>query len=1055
MWFFGRPNPNSTFGELMLWSRTNLLAVFFMRLLQLLRFVGWIVSSLVSFVTVLVTDVLYPLGQRVWVFVMAFLHFYWALLLGTVVIEVVVFLPFFMSVVTYLIWLFWPTLSCVLEDGWPAARLGVDLLVSAASMGAEVINLGIRTFNMFVPVMGYFINFLAEIAVQWSKYVNLLLGESNINEMLTGIKEIMLQLSEISVNITEAFIAISPTILQAFSVTVGSVFSIILEVSPVLLELTSWMFRIMPFQVIPFSKFIGPVIRVVQSAFGLRSVLAPVLAFATTAASASVRTERTDQAGSTNDIWKIIGESAEPYWDPQSADRSAAQLESLGQWLLNHPLGSYTDYFIGSGIGLNNMAYYAGTSPRLKRGHVPSKEELPLNWRSEQEQYHHFSALPFYHADGPLSDNVLHFLNASERHSYYNSHTRLADKPLDTEFNTGRRQCRSRFCGGEGATVQHPLKTIGEERMQDLTPLHDMVPSDLRSHRKRYTTVASLLHATRKTIGYAAKHHNTHGHHLNRHVSNLVQYATGETSIGAGVESVLRRHPHPMDSVMSTMPVLSEFVPFKWILNMHHPDDQEAFYGVWASKRQFFLLNTTDEVTGESEMVMHVTLARREDSLTTAAIREHRKSVTENNRKRQFFAPGMMIPNTQPAPEEDVPPPPMYYVNPYSDVTIDIPPPPDLVLFPVGVGSVGALLGLYAAGRLIEPALPILRMLYTRDCVSWPRHPWCLPEIPAQVICMATTLVNFIPRDLPVRLCKYEKECSAVKFCIPDRPPFLQAGSFVRSLRYQFNLCWVQNMFVYVFVLIGFVFTPVRIGLDLASKIVPVVGFIFKMVHGWIPEPISLQQGVCLVVFSYAGWSLAWIIAGFLIILPLLQWAFTTAQGFLIMIEYVRGLEQEYYLNAMYTPGFELRQAMEAETENATHKNDFRVGYTHNALVRPTQDAIADEEAQAGQPMISASIEPQTRPVSDHERARIISDITNSIHKSITAVGSPVRGRNTTNDLIAFEKMFSMFILPPHYSSEFARRFINNSKHQSDKAATRTLPFVTGQSTHRVLKKPQ
>jgi hypothetical protein len=1066
MMLFGRPDPSSLLGEFMLWTRTNMLAVFLMRILQLIRIVGWIVYGIVSFFTTLITGVLYPLSQRVWVFVWAFVHFYWALLLGTVVIEVAVFWPFFMSVITYLLWLFWPTLSCLLEEGWPAARLGLDLVVNSAAMAAQVLNLGIRTFNMCVPVIGFLINFLAEITVQWSKYVTLLLGENNIDDLATGIREIMMQLTEIWVNCMEAMVAISPSVLQAFSVQAGITLSIYMEAASIILEVTAWVFRIMPFQVIPFSRFIGPAIRLLKVAYGLRGLL--VVAAAGVGSSMSSRSGGSGGDAHDREIWSIIGESAEHYWDSQSADRGAAQLEHIGQWLMEHPLGTYTDYYLGSGIGLNNLGYYAGSAPRQRatRGAVPADEALPPNWQHQsatpEAEDRRKAGRPFYYTEGPATENPLHFLNASARHAHYYGHTRLSDEPLDSEFGE-RRQCKSKRCGGAGASVQHPLKTIGEERMRDMTPLHNMVPDDIRSHRRRYANMAALLHATRKTAVFSAKHNDAHGHHLGRHTANLVRYATGEETLGAGVNAVLARHHNPMDSVMATMPVLSEFPPFKWILNMHPPEDQEAFYGVWASKRQFFLLNTTDEVTGEHHMTLHVTVARREDSPTTAAIREYRRQMAaaapdkssdssgggRRLSKRQFAAPGTMIPNTQPAPEDDVPPPPVTYVNPYEGVEADFFGPPQLqILGAAGIGVAG-LMGLYAAGRLIEPALPILRMLYTRDCVSFPRHPWCLPEIPAQLICAATTLVNYVPRDLPVRLCKYETECGAIGFCIPDRPPLLQATSFVRSLRYQFNACWLQNIAVYGTTLVGMLFLTVRTGLDLASKLVPVIGpYVFVPLRDIVPEPISLQQSVCLVVFSYAGWSAVWLITGVLVILPLIIWAFTTAQAFLAMIEVVRGMEMEYYMYAMMTPGFELRQAMEDDVEARRAKNDYQLGHTYNALLRPTEDAIDAEQGLVGAE-IGARAEEH---VPHDERKALLKGITDSMHRCISLVGAPVQGRRALADLQMFENLWGAFVLPPHYSVEWTRLFMNAAKHSADKKANRTVPFTTGRSTYTVRK---
>lgn len=837
------------------WLRTPEVSILATRFLQAFRIVGWIIGTVVTFFIALFVSTVWPVVLWVWGMASAFLNFCFGLMIGEINVQSA-FFPIFVFFGSALLWVFWPQLGCFIEKTWPVLRNVIDLLNAMLGLGIQIVNVAFRCWNMMVQVIGFFIYFVLDILVEIFRLSNVLLGEANISAYGEAYMGIALQLTEMIINATQAIISIAPAIIQVFANVIGSCMTVILEISPVLLQVTTVLFRVISFQIGPIVRLIVRVVQFVQKNFFLLRSLLEV-AGAVGAASAHDVKLIHEQA----ELWHTFGESAGQYYTPASARETSANYIDINDWLLNNPPGSFSNYELFKG--------YQRVPPSASNDYFTGRDLLDIECESKEMcavknklQWHDDKRHTQFQQNLGLFSATLNHDNSPHKQHFEH----LPDDP-DLEK---RLPCKSRFCGGEGATVAHPLKQLREKQAEHQTLLSDShVKMDLRSHRKRHAHAAGLLHMARYAVHHFARRYwyGKDGEHMKEVVvPGLVKRITGHDSVHAAVETFLSKQDHHMDNFGSVTPVLSEWFPFNLILALHDPDVQDMYYGNWAKKRRFFYKPVTDEYTGETRNVLHVTLKDHGENSTHAQVARMRMGTSRTLMQTDEGAGG----NDQSVDKDFL----FVFLPPYTT----------------------GFFALYEAGNLLEPALPVMKMLYTRDCVHEPMHPWCLPEIPEQLTCLITHIIALIPRNLPVKLCGYEEECADIGFCIPKRPPIELSISFITIFPFLFNACWLRNIFVWLFTPMDLALPIVRFGFHQGALLVPILGdLIFRPLLHWLPPPISLQHAVCLLIFSFSFAEFLFYVWCFSFLVPLILWAYATIVGLLSVIDMIRGMELALY----------------------------------------------------------------------------------------------------------------------------------------------------------------
>jgi hypothetical protein len=992
--------------------------------------------------------------------VSAFLNFCFGLLIGEINVQSA-FFPFFVFFGSALLWIFWPQLGCFIEKTWPVLRNVLDLLTALVGLGIQIVNVALRIWNMIVQVVGFLVYFVVDILVEIFRLSNVLLGEANISAYGEAMMSISLQLTEIIINATQAVIGIAPAIIQVFANVIGSCMTVVLEISPVLLQVTTVLFRVISFKIGPIVSLIVRVVQYVQKNFFLLRSLLEVAGAVGAAgggavgAAGSVSSRDVQLIREQADLWHTWGEAAKQYYTPHSAREEAANFHDVNEWLLNNPPGSFSDYELFKG--------YQRIPPSASNDYYTGRDLLDIECESKgmcavknknvwQTETRHEQ---FQKNLGLFSATLNHDNSPHKQHFDH-----LQDDP-DLEK---RLPCRSKFCGGEGATVAHPLKQLREKQAEHQTLLSDShVKMDVRSHRKRHAHVAGVLHMARHAVHHFARRYwyGKDGQHMSDVVvPGLVKRITGHDTIHAAAESFLSRQDHHMDSFGTVSPVLSEWFPFNMILKMHEPDVQEMYYGPWSRKRRFFYVPVTDEYTGETRNVLHVSLKDHGENSTYAKMARTRMDSSRKLMQTDEGAGG----NEQQVDK---------------DFLFLLSPPYQIGFF-----------ALYESGKLLEPALPVMKMLYTRDCVHEPMHPWCVPEIPEQLICLLTNIVNVIPRNLPVELCGYEKECAEIGFCIPERPPIELSISFVNVFPFLFNWCWTRNMFVWLLTLMDLALPIVRFGFHQGALLVPILGeLIFRPLLEWMPPPISLQHAVCLLIFSFSFAEFLFYVFCISFIIPLILWLWATIVGLFAVIDMIRGMELALY--ERLGQDTVISNMRELRDRSASHKlhTDKVYGPWEQVLrhpgdpdtVRYRMDPYAnldnhlaaagfgtpgrpppgiprypDFDAAGGIPpdqLNQAYLESNQWPM--FPQASIDSDIESGHHPRITPharvhcwlladackIGERLFGKPsrivTVSDVANFKKRWAPFIVSGHYTMSWFRRAMAKHNYEKERWATR------------------
>ena len=209
------------------------------RVWNVARIVLWVLGRLVDLVLTLLNETLLPLVRILFVTAVAFVNFMLGLLVGEIRMELSIFFPLFMFVLTWILWLFWPQVGCFLENTfWPFFLGLLEFVGLAVRILVTLINTLIRLWNAMVPVIGFILYVVVEVLVMVSVFFVEILGEFDVWGLVNSLFEALFELVNLAIEVIIAFVTISPTFLRIFATAVGSMLSTWLEAAPICIDIT-------------------------------------------------------------------------------------------------------------------------------------------------------------------------------------------------------------------------------------------------------------------------------------------------------------------------------------------------------------------------------------------------------------------------------------------------------------------------------------------------------------------------------------------------------------------------------------------------------------------------------------------------------------------------------------------------------------------------------------------------------------------------------------------------------------------------------------------------
>lgn len=798
------------------WCTNSWVCTAVIRVYDVVRIALWLLARVLDFLGTLFFNILIPFVQLVFVSALSFLNFMVGLLLGEFRMEMTILAPLFLFVGSWLLWLFWPQISCFIDPTlWNIVYQLTRLMAKVALFFPTFVNSLIRIWNSLVPIIGFLIYIIIEIVVLTATFIVQLLGAFDVIALFSSFVQIFVILVEIVLNVVIAIVGVITTDLSQFSDAIGPTVAAIVTAAKILIAVTVWVFGALWTLLEPILVTLISVFRFIKSHFFLRKLLA-LDEFSTD-----------EDAPPAEKLWHTFGTASTRYWNDATAASGISELGTINRGHLSHPPSAAIDYY-----WFHRSAYMNG-GPGFSSTRV-LYEAAPAGWGVTNTT----TAPPprTLHAREHLSAMASHMMARAPHPGP------PADwVPLHDEVDTHHVLCDSHLCGGKGRRLRHPVRAV----IDDPQPrLFDAIGGshDYHSHRRRFIHAVSLVHAVRKTAVHVAHKHWANGKgELPRRIQRAWHEITGHESLQAFIEHHTSHHEHPLDAIVSQLPVPSNWTVFRALRRLQGDDGSDGvFHADWMAQRtQFYNDDVVDE---QGRRRLYVT--RDPGPLPESAVshRERRGPFAPNSGKN----------------------------NPVS-------------------GSVKVK----GASNSAIPALPVFELLYTQTCTSKPRNQLCLPEITPQLGCLLNGIFLLFPKDVPVQLCDYEQQCADVGFCIVPRPK-VGPDIFVvlNNLSSWISWCWLQNGLVWVGVVLSLVLPVIRITFQVLAALIPFLAWFFNAFVSIIPQLVSTQELVCLIPFFY-GFVL-WVVilyAVYILVLPLLFWFWRTIISFDAMLSALRAAE--------------------------------------------------------------------------------------------------------------------------------------------------------------------
>ena len=561
------------------WCTNSWLCTAFTRIYDVLRIVGWILGRIVDAVLTLIFQVIVPFLRFVFLSAIAFINFMVGLLLGEFRLEITILFPLFLFIGSWLLWLFWPEISCFFENVYfPLTVSIIRALGPGAGLAITLFNVVIRIWNSLVPVVGFLIYIVVELVVMFMEFTVELLGEFDVFAIFNSLIEIGLLVVNIVIEVLVAVVAATPTLINALIDAVGPTVTVLIASARILLAVTVWVFGALWAALEPILELVVKVVRFVKKHFFLGRALLSLDA-----------QDGMDDIDA--DLWRTMGQSSMKYWDETSAAQGIRSLEKINKWHMENRPAATLDYywFRRSQLMRGSQSYDRGG------GGGRNLFGLPTDWTDGDDddgggEERRADAAPT--AADHLDDMQQHL---------FDTYRAGPDHPISLadEVATHHVMCKSRRCGGHGAKLVHPIGAVIDDHESVADHLYGLDRHDTAAHRRRLTHTITLAHALKKSVGRTV---DTHWHGgdgtVSKHASRAFHRITGHCTVMAWYEHATSHHAHPVDSVLAhVMPAPSDWALVRTArayLNDEHEygldddADQPVHHVNWMRQRRVF-----------------------------------------------------------------------------------------------------------------------------------------------------------------------------------------------------------------------------------------------------------------------------------------------------------------------------------------------------------------------------------------------------------------------------------------------------------------------------------
>ncbi len=413
--------------------------------------------------------------------VSGFINFYIGLFFLELRIDLTFFGPLLLFFGSYILWLFWPEVSCFIENVvFPYLR---NLFVFW-NLGFKIIlllyNLIVRVWNDFVPMIGMIIYVVIEFVATFVTYIVRLVGEIDVFGIYEELIKIMLPFVELFMEIIQAFISQPESNIEEVAVQIGPVLGLFFEVNAILFEIFFWLIRVLFFVLPPILTLVVKVVNFAQSHFFVLAMARRVL-LSVNEESKSPRSG--PQSYSKNDdfeqdVFSSMGHSANKYWTDESLHRAEQHLSGMLDWQQSHQSHGF-DYY--------RTVRRPFLSHHLRSGRNLFSDGLPEGFmvEDEEEDIHRKTKwTPFSEHDHTLDDFAFShrsYAEEEEEDVMYES-LRMIKEEMHKKM-----PCKSKHCGGTSRVLSHPLRVIQEDH--ENANIHRNRPkASAEEHKNKFIT---------------------------------------------------------------------------------------------------------------------------------------------------------------------------------------------------------------------------------------------------------------------------------------------------------------------------------------------------------------------------------------------------------------------------------------------------------------------------------------------------------------------------------------------------------------------------------------
>jgi len=569
------------------WLTNSWVCTAVVRIYDVLRVALWLLARILDFLGTLIFNMLIPFLALVLTSAAAFINFMVGLLLGELNLEFSILVPLFFFIGSWLLWLFWPGISCFIPTLWSLVYDFLQTWAEIVVIFPTLLNLVIRIWNSVVPIVGFIIYVIIEIVVVAVILVVELLGSFDVIALLGSLLQIFVIVVELVLNIIVAIVGVLTTDLSAFTNAIGPTMAILFTSARILIAVTVWVFGALWTLLEPLLVAIIAVFKFIKSHFLLRQLLS------------------VDDMDGAEDpmpadrLWRTLGMASQRYWTEAEAASGVGALGNINRWQAERAPAAAVDYY-----WLQRSAYArfdassapasystgrslfaeAAVPPAWARPNTTAPKTSPA--RRHLHEHEHLAALARHVMAHPLPPPL------------------PADwVPLEDEIHTHHVECQSHLCGGKGRRLRHPVRAAIEDRPPWL---YDALGAghDHHTHRRRFTHAVALAHVVRKTAAHVAEKHWARGTgELPRRMTRAWHEITGHHSLQDTIDHYMARHEHPLDSIGSLVPTPSNWTVVRLLRRLGGDDGSDGVYHAdWLAQRHVFYHDGTADAYGRRRL---------------------------------------------------------------------------------------------------------------------------------------------------------------------------------------------------------------------------------------------------------------------------------------------------------------------------------------------------------------------------------------------------------------------------------------------------------------------